>query len=141
MTKDRYIETVGRRKTASARVRITPANKTDITVFVKKDDKYIEKKIEDYFTTKTLRDTILAVFKVQDAPDLTFKASAVIKGGGLTAQAEAFRHGIARGLIEHNVDLRAYLKEQGYLKRDPRVKERKKPGLRKARRAPQWSKR
>lgn len=142
MAKDKYIETVGRRKTASARVRITEASKTKIEILSEVEGKMKAKKFEEYFPTKALQETILDVFKTgDDAPSLTFAVTAVIKGGGVSAQAEALRHGIARGLIEHNAELRDHLKAQGYLKRDPRSVERKKPGLRKARRAPQWSKR
>jgi small subunit ribosomal protein S9 len=141
MAKDKYIETVGRRKTASARVRIVEASKTKIEMLVTQGDKQVSKKFEEYFPTKALQATILDVFKTQDDVNLTFNVTAVIKGGGIQAQAEALRHGIARGLVEHNAELRAYLKDQGFIKRDPRVKERKKPGLRKARRSPQWSKR
>ncbi len=137
MAKDKYIETVGRRKTASSRTRITPAKKTKIEVLV--DGKV--KKFEEYFPTKALQEAILDVFKTEDDASLTFEVTAVIKGGGIAAQSEALRHGIARGLVEHNAELRGHLKAQGFMKRDPRVKERKKPGLRKARRAPQWSKR
>ena len=141
MAKDKYIETVGRRKTASARVRITEASKTQIEVLVLQGDKQVSKKFEEYFPTKALQETILDVFKTQDDVNLTFAVTAVIKGGGIQAQAEALRHGIARGLVEYNAELRAHLKTQGFMKRDPRSVERKKPGLRKARRAPQWSKR
>jgi len=142
MTKDKYIETVGRRKTASARTRITPAKKTKIEIFKDIDGKMVVKKFEEYFPTKALQETVLDVFKTaEDAPSLTFEVTAVIKGSGVSAQAEALRHGIARGLIEHNPELRDFLKKQGFLKRDPRSVERKKPGLRKARRSPQWSKR
>ncbi len=146
MAKDKYIETVGRRKTASARTRITPAKKTKIEILVMKGDKPNQKlsakKFEEYFPTKALQETILDVFKTaEDAPSLTFEVTAVIKGSGVSAQAEALRHGIARGLIEHNPELRDFLKSRGFLKRDPRSVERKKPGLKKARRAPQWSKR
>jgi len=142
MAKDKYIETVGRRKTASARTRIIPAKKTKIEILKDIDGKMVAKKFEEYFPTKALQETVLDVFKTaEDAPSLTFEVTAVIKGSGVSAQAEALRHGIARGLIEHNPELRDFLKKQGFLKRDPRSVERKKPGLRKARRAPQWSKR
>jgi len=70
-----------------------------------------------------------------------FKITAVVKGGGINAQAEAIRHGIARALVMFNLDFKKRLKKSGYLTRDSRMKERKKPGLRKARRAPQWAKR
>jgi small subunit ribosomal protein S9 len=141
MAKEVYIETIGRRKTASSRTRIIPADKTKIEILSDIDGKMVSKKFDEYFTTKALRETVLDVFKTEDGPSLTFNVTAVIKGGGISAQAEALRHGIARALAKHNPELRAYLKMQGFLKRDPRVKERKKPGLRKARRAPQWSKR
>jgi small subunit ribosomal protein S9 len=70
-----------------------------------------------------------------------FRISAMISGGGVHAQAEALRHGLARCLIKFNPDFRKRLKRAGFLKRDPRAKERKKPGLKRARRAPQWAKR
>ncbi len=141
MAKDKYIETVGRRKTASARVRISEAGKTKIEILKEVEHKMKPVKFEDYFPTKALQQTVLDVFKTQDDVNLTFEVTAVIKGGGVSAQAEALRHGIARGLVEYNKELRDHLKKQGFLKRDPRKVERKKPGLRKSRRAPQWSKR
>ena len=142
MVKERYIETIGRRKTASARTRITPAKKTKIEILQEVDGKMVAKKFEEYFPIKDMQETVLDVFKTdEDAPSLTFEVTAVIKGGGVSAQAQALRHGIARGLVKHNSELRTYLKKQGFLKRDPRMVERKKPGLKKARRAPQWSKR
>jgi small subunit ribosomal protein S9 len=70
-----------------------------------------------------------------------FKISAHINGGGISSQAEALRLGISRGLIEWDKELRGKLKKEGFLKRDPRAKERRKFGLKKARKAPQWSKR
>ena len=70
-----------------------------------------------------------------------FEASVKVKGGGFKGQAEAIRHGLARALVKFNPDFRKKLKRVGYLKRDPRMKERKKPGLKKARKAPQWAKR
>jgi len=70
-----------------------------------------------------------------------FRISVVVKGGGIIAQADAIRHGITRALVLFNADFKKRLKKSGYLTRDPRMKERKKPGLKKARRAPQWAKR
>jgi small subunit ribosomal protein S9 len=70
-----------------------------------------------------------------------FRVSVVVKGGGLQGQAEAVRHGLARALILFNPDFRKRLKKAGFLKRDPRMRERKKFGLKRARRAPQWRKR
>lgn len=127
---EKYLEAVGRRKTAVARVRITPASKVAVTV----NDKEFEK----YFPTKELQRTVLAAFA--DAPE-NFSVTAKLVGGGVSAQAEALRHGIARALLEYDVNLRTKLKVKGFLKRDPRAKERRKFGLKKARKAPQWSKR
>jgi len=70
-----------------------------------------------------------------------FSVSVVVKGGGINAQAEAIRHGISRALVLYDEELRKKLKKAGFLKRDPRMKERKKSGLKKARKSPQWSKR
>jgi small subunit ribosomal protein S9 len=127
---NKYIETVGRRKTASARVRITPNAKQSVTVN--------GKSLNDYFPTKDLADIALA--PLSHAED-KFAITAVVHGGGIAGQAEAVRHGIARGLIVHAIGLRTTLKKSGFLKRDPRAKERKKPGLKKARKSGQWSKR
>ncbi|MFZ2484379.1 MAG: 30S ribosomal protein S9 [Minisyncoccia bacterium] len=130
MTENRYIETVGRRKTSVARVRITPASKSSVSVN--------DKDFETYFPTITLRNTVLSVFK--DTED-KFLVTAKLNGGGISSQADALRHGIARALIVHEPGLRTKLKVKGFLKRDPRAKERRKFGLKKARKAPQWSKR
>ena len=131
-TSKNYIEAVGRRKTAIARVRITPASKQQYAVN--------DREIADYFPVRELVETIENAFKTANITQ-HFTVSAHIRGGGQTSQAEALRHGIARALVKFDATLRKSLKEPGYLKRDPRSKERKKFGLRKARRAPQWSKR
>jgi len=130
--KEEYIETVGRRKTASARVRISKA-KDNLVVVNEKD-------FEEHFPTKELQGVVENVLK-HSGDGENFKVTARIKGGGIHAQAEALRHGIARALVEYNAELRKALKGAGFLKRDPRMKERKKFGLKKARKAPQWSKR
>lgn len=127
---ERYIETVGRRKTSVARVRITPASKFSLSI----NDKEFEK----YFPTMALRKTVLNVFSDTEEK---FTVTAKLNGGGISSQAEALRHGIARALTEHMPEMRTKLKVKGYLKRDPRAKERRKFGLKKARKAPQWSKR
>lgn len=131
-TSERYIETVGRRKTSAARVRITPSTKTSLVVN--------GREFEKYFPTDELqaaaKEALTKAKLVQK-----FKITAVIKGGGSHSQAEAMRHGIARGLVEYDQELRKKLKKAGLLKRDPRAKERRKFGLKKARKAPQWSKR
>lgn len=127
---DKYIEAVGRRKTSIARVRITPAAKISITV----NDKEFEK----YFPVPEYRRTVMSVF---DTTEEKFKVTAKLVGGGISSQTEALRHGLARALEKSDATLRPKLKIKGYLKRDPRAKERRKFGLKKARKAPQWSKR
>lgn len=130
MAESRYTETVGRRKTASARVRVASSKSTTLTVNEKEGHKY--------FPLPTMVDEALAPLKLVPGG---YAVTAVVKGGGHKAQAEAVRMGIARALVEMDSQSRKDLKQQGYLKRDPRAKERKKFGLKAARRAPQWSKR
>lgn len=127
----KYIEAVGRRKTAIARVRIEPA--TEVTIMVN------DKSLEDFFKTDMLRAIVREPFAVEGV--LPRAVSTRVKGGGVRAQAEAIRHGIARAIVAAEATLRVPLKKEGHLKRDPRSKERRKFGLKKARRAPQWSKR
>jgi len=130
--KGRCIETVGRRKTAVARVRIIESAKTDFTVN--------DRDLDSYFPTDELQTIAHDAFVKSKIPT-KFSVSAHVTGGGIHAQAEALRHGITRALILHDEELRSALKKFGFLKRDPRVKERKKFGLKKARKSPQWSKR
>jgi len=130
--KNKYYEAVGRRKTAVARVRLFPEGKEGYAVN--------ETDLQTYFPTSELQEIATEALK-QDGVDQTFYVSVKVQGGGVHAQAEAVRHGIARALTVYNEELRKGLKKEGFLKRDPRSKERKKFGLRKARRAPQWSKR
>ena len=127
---ERYYGT-GRRKKSVARVFLQPG-KGKITVN-KRD-------IEEYFGLETLK---VIVRQPLTALDLAGKYDAYItvKGGGYTGQAGAIRHGIARALVQADADNRPVLKKAGYLTRDPRMKERKKYGLKAARRAPQFSKR
>jgi small subunit ribosomal protein S9 len=127
-----YTVAVGRRKTASARVRLMPASKMSITVNGKPAD--------EYFNTKERNATTGDAFRLDDVTG-TYEVTAKVTGGGISSQAEAVRHAIARALVKGDATLRAPLKSAGYLKRDPRAVERKKPGLRKARKRPQWSKR
>jgi small subunit ribosomal protein S9 len=128
----KYIEAVGRRKTSIARVRLTEAAKNSFTIN--------ERELADYFPTAELQRVAMEPFNTAKAPS-KFKITAVIKGGGVSSQAVAVRHGISRALIEWDKELRGKLKKEGFLKRDPRQKERRKFGLKKARKAPQWSKR
>ncbi|PID83648.1 30S ribosomal protein S9 [Candidatus Campbellbacteria bacterium] len=128
--KEKYTEAVGRRKTAVARVRLYPAQETSIVVNGK------ENKV--FFGTEEL------VKKTKEALDLVadkYFVSAYVKGGGINAQAEAIRLAISRALVELDANARGDLKAKGFLKRDPRSVERKKPGLKKARKAPTWVKR
>ncbi|MBP9711210.1 MAG: 30S ribosomal protein S9 [Candidatus Pacebacteria bacterium] len=129
---ERYIETVGRRKTAIARVRLTPSTRT--MVFINK------KEVNDYFPTEPLRVAALEAFLKVSLP-VQFEVSVVVSGGGIAGQAVAVRHAISRALVEYQADLRGVLKKEGFLKRDPRAKERRKFGLKKARKRAQWSKR
>lgn len=133
MAKETYIEGIGRRKTATARVRLTTAKATSVVVN--------DKKLEEYFPHKAQQDMVLSVLKAEDAGIEDYAISVLVKGSGLSAQAEAVRLGIARALVKEKADRRGVLKPLGFLKRDPRSVERKKFGLLKARRRPQWSKR
>jgi len=128
----KYIEAVGRRKTAVARVRITEGSKNNFEVNGKPS--------VEFFPTEELQ-TIAQEAITKTELTAKFSMTALVKGGGVHAQAEAVRHGMARALVEFDPELRSHLKKSGYLKRDPRSVERKKPGLKKARKAAQWSKR
>ncbi len=131
-TNQYYYEDVGRRKTAVARVRLYPAQ--DQTYRIN------ERELEDYFPTAELRTRVTEPFTSAGITQ-QFAVSVLLHGGGIHSQAEALRHGIARALIKYDAELRPALKQAGYLKRDPRTKERKKFGLKKARKSAQWSKR
>lgn len=131
-TKERYIEAVGRRKTSVARVRITPAKKESVLIN--------DKNLNDFFDTEELQNKVMSPFKVANVKD-KFTMTVKVLGGGIVGQSEAIRLGLSRCLVKMNQELRGDLKKEGFLKRDPRTKERKKPGLRKARKRPQWSKR
>ncbi|MCH5260305.1 MAG: 30S ribosomal protein S9 [Lachnospiraceae bacterium] len=121
----------GRRKKSIARVYLVPG-KGKITIN-KRD-------IDDYFGLETLKVIVRQPLTATDTVD-KFDAIITVKGGGFTGQAGAVRHGIARALLQADADYRPTLKQAGYLTRDPRMKERKKYGLKAARRAPQFSKR
>jgi len=129
-TKIQYYGT-GRRKKSVARVRLVPG-----------DGKVIinDRTIDDYFGLETLK-TILRQPLVLTDTVSKFDVICNVRGGGFTGQAGAIRHGIARALLKADEEFRPALKKAGYLTRDPRMKERKKYGLKKARRAPQFSKR
>lgn len=131
-TDKKYIEAVGRRKTAVARVRITPSSKAGYVIN--------GKSLSDYFDHADLIGKVEAPLKEAELTG-KYEVSVKVLGGGINSQAEAIRLGISRCLIKEDLELRKPLKKLGFLKRDPRSKERKKPGLRKARKRPQWSKR
>jgi small subunit ribosomal protein S9 len=130
--KNKYFEAVGRRKTSVARVRL----------FAKGDPEFIvnDKKMEDYFPTKELQNTVSEPLRKMKLVD-KFRITVKLSGGGISSQAGALRHAIARSLTKFNPDFRKRLKKASLLTRDPRMKERRKFGLKKARKASQWSKR
>ena len=132
ITKEKYIETIGRRKTSTARVRIFSATKNSFTVN--------GKDAKDYFKTEDQRSLIQDPM-IKGKPGSKWSVEVKVTGGGIHSQSEAVRHGLSRALVESDIELRGKLKTLGYLKRDPRAKERRKFGLKKARKAPQWSKR
>ena len=121
----------GRRKSSIARVRIMPG-KGNLTVN--------EKSLEEYLPTEVLRNLVKMPLDVTGTNG-KYDMIAKVEGGGLSGQAGAIRHGLARALVNANEENKAALKSAGFLTRDPRMKERKKPGLKKARKAPQFSKR
>ena len=120
----------GRRKKSIARVRIVPGS-GKITIN--------ERPLEEYFASGFLRLIVNQPLVTAEIKNVDILVN--VHGGGLTGQAGAIRHGISRALVKDNAQLKPELKKQGYLKRDPRMKERKKYGLKKARKAPQFSKR
>ena len=128
----KYLEAVGRRKTAIARIRLVASQREHITIN--------DKDVSAYFPTLELRQIAHNALKEVEE-DKKFSVTARVVGGGIHAQAEAIRHGISRALSALDLEFRKKLKKLGYLKRDPRAKERRKFGLKKARKAPQWSKR
>jgi small subunit ribosomal protein S9 len=132
MTEKTYYQGTGRRKTAVARVRLFPGDGE----FVVND-----RAPEDYFTPRDLLQQ-----EIREPLALTetlgsYNVLVKVRGGGVTSQAEAVRHGIARALLDANADLRPVLKKAGFLTRDARAKERKKVGLKRARKRPQYTKR
>ena len=129
---EKYIEAVGRRKTSTSRARITPAKKQNVSIN--------GKTVEEYFSSEVLRSHVTQPLAVEGL-EQQFVVTVMVKGGGISSQSEAVRHSISRALTKFEETLRKPLKSAGYLKRDPRMKERRKFGLKKARKAPQWSKR
>jgi small subunit ribosomal protein S9 len=127
----RYYEAVGRRKRAVARVRLFPG---DGQVVIN------ERSLKEYFGRPQDWRDVMAPLQLTNN-ESRFNLSVLVKGGGITGQSQAIRHGIARALLLTDPNLRPVLRRGGYLTRDPREKERKKPGLKRARKAPQYTKR
>lgn len=127
-----YYEAVGRRKTATARVRLFPNGEGQIVIN--------DRPLQEYFVREN---DVLCLLEPLKAVDMEnrFNISVHVKGGGMTGQAGATRLGIARALLKVDPDLRPVLRKGGFLTRDARAKERKKPGLKRARKAPQYTKR
>ena len=130
MAKEQYYGT-GRRKSSVARVRLVPGN-GKITIN--------GRTIDEYFGLDTLKLIVRQPLELTKTTD-KFDVIAKVEGGGFTGQAGAIRHGISRALLQADAEFRPVLKKAGFLTRDPRMKERKKYGLKAARRAPQFSKR
>ena len=129
--KVQYLGT-GRRKKAIARVRLLPEGNGNITIN--------KKSLDEYFGLDTLKYIVNQPLELTNSKS-KYDVVVNVKGGGFTGQAGAIRHGISRALVLADADTKADLKKAGFLTRDPRAKERKKYGLKKARRAPQFSKR
>ena len=127
-----YFRAIGRRKTSTAVVKLTKAAKNSYTIN--------GKDFTEYFKTADLRKIVTSAFETA-SPTMKFEVIVTTKGGGIHSQAESVRHGISRALVLHDGELRHVLKKAKMLKRDPRQVERKKFGLKKARKSPQWSKR
>jgi len=129
---DRYFEAIGRRKTAVARVRL----------YTKGDKEFIvnNKTFREYFAMPEDQENSIASMKKMKCLD-KFRVTVKVSGGGHSAQAEAIRHGTARVLVDFNNNFRKRLRKAGFLTRDPRMRERKKFGKKRARKSPQWAKR
>lgn len=131
-SKTKYTPAIGRRKTSTAQVRLIPAEKTSMTVN--------DRSVNDYFPTSELFKTAMgALHTLENVAE--YSVTVKVVGGGIHSQAEAVRHGVARALVKIDEASKTDLKKAGFLKRDPRSKERRKFGLKKARKSSQWSKR
>lgn len=138
--KEKYYEAVGRRKESVAIVRLYTKKSTDLIdgdfALIRVNDK----DYRDYFTDKTLQFIVESPLRKLKSLN-RFKAVVRVKGGGVSGQADAVKHGLTRTLVTFDQNFRKKLKKAHFLTRDPRVKERRKYGLKKARKAPQWQKR
>lgn len=129
---EKYFYATGKRKTSVAQVRLFPNGEGKVEINGQPAEKY--------FTVNTAMGTILEPLKIVEQ-DKNVNVVVRVEGGGTTGQAQAIRHGIAKSLLELDEKFRPVLKRKGFLTRDARRVERKKPGLKKARRSPQWAKR
>ena len=132
MTTEKYFEAVGRRKTAIARARLTVASQNSMVIN--------GKPVAEFFKTADLQNVAMESLLKSGAAE-KFKITVKVVGGGVNGQAEAIRHAVARALLVYDINLRKTLKKEGHLTRDQRAKERRKFGLKKARKSAQWSKR
>jgi small subunit ribosomal protein S9 len=128
-----YYEGVGRRKSSTARVRVTLSRKKEHSIVVN------DKSLQDYFDLNEHQSNVLKPLSVLGVEN--FDITVKVNGGGIAGQADAIQLGLSRALVKYDENLKKQLKDNAYLTRDPRVKERKKPGLKKARKSPQWAKR
>jgi small subunit ribosomal protein S9 len=128
-----YVYTVGKRKTAIAIVKLFPKGKGEFLIN--------GRKLKEYFTVGKSVASFLAPFKTAEVSEKDYDLEIKLVGGGISAGAEACRHGISRALVKEDETRRGALKKAGFMTRDSRKKERNKPGLKRARRSPQWSKR
>ncbi|MDR3572629.1 MAG: 30S ribosomal protein S9 [Anaerolineaceae bacterium] len=127
-----YFEGIGRRKESSARVRVMNGSGQFVVN---------EKPIEAYFTRLGDQESIMGPLQSAGFERTSYDVTVKVNGGGVTGQTEAVRLGLARALVKINSDLTSVLRKAGFLTRDPRIKERKKPGLKRARKAPTYTKR
>jgi len=132
LAEDQYYEGLGRRKTATARVRLFSGGDGTVVVNDKPLNEYFRRQADVVHLTEPLRAT---------NTEGSFNVSVLVTGGGMSGQSGAVRLGIARALLKVDPDLRPVLRKGGFLTRDAREKERKKPGLKRARKAPQYTKR
>lgn len=130
--KRQYFGSVGKRKTSIARVKLYDSGSGEVTVN--------GKKLKEYFDTAMQAENALAALTLGNLKG-KMDADVLVRGGGKSSQSDAVRHGFSRALLLMNPELRGEMKRAGFLRRDARIKERKKPGLKRARRAPQWQKR
>lgn len=130
----RYYEGIGRRKRSSARVRIYPNATGDVTFTVN------DKDVREYFPRFGDYETLIGPLQDTELAG-RMSVSVLVRGGGITGQTDAVRLGLARALMAYDENLRGTLRAHGHLTRDPRIKERKKPGLKRARKAPTYTKR